>query len=207
MVAVVRLGSSPIRIVAPTVLPVSVSEVKEHLRVTHSDEDAVIGRYLRAEVERAEEYTGLGLLQQTWQQTFPAFTNPMLLYRRPLLAVGSPLAAVQVTFLDGTGALMTLANSVYTVTGLGSALAYGAVRLGYGQSWPAVYGVQEAVIITYTVGFGTTADAVPETIREAIRVMVTDRFENRGSLREGSFDELPFGAEAMLRPWRPLAVA
>lgn len=201
------IGGQPIRVVAPTSLPVSLAEAKTHLRVTHSDEDAMIAAYLRAAVARAEEFTGLGLLQQTWQQTFPAFANPMLLYRRPLLQVGSPLAAVQVTFLDTAGALQTLDPGVVVVTGIGAAIAYGAVRLGYGQMWPTVYSAQDAVTITYTIGFGTTASSVPETIREAILVMVTDRFENRGSMHEGSVDELPFGAEALLRQWRPLAVA
>lgn len=201
------LGGSPIRTVAPTALPISLAEVKAHLRVTHSDEDAIIASYLRAAVARAEEYTGLGLLQQTWQQTFPAFANPMLLYRRPLLQIGSPLAAVQVTFIDGSGALQTLDPSVYTVTGFGSDSAYGAVRLGYGQIWPTVYSAQDAVIVTYTVGFGTTASSVPEAIRHAILVMVADAYAFRESLYQGSVDEIPFGAEALLRPWRPLAVA
>lgn len=201
------LGGSPIRTVAPTGLPVSLVEAKEHLRVTHSDEDAMIASYLQAAVARAEEYTGLGLLQQTWQQTFPAFANPMLLYRRPLLQVGSPLSVVQVTFLDASGAIQTLDDTVYRVTGIGSEFAYGAVRLGYGQIWPTTYADQEAVTITYSVGFGTTASAVPAAIRQAILMMVADAYGYRESLYQGSLDEIPFGAEALLRPWRPLAVA
>src|SRR5690606_21484226 len=126
-------GGQPIRTVAPAVLPVTVLEAKEHLNITHSDQDALIGSYVRAAVARVETYTGLGLLQQTWQQTFPAFASPMLLYRRPLLAIGTPPAAVQVTFLDSSGATQTLDESVYRVTGIGADRAYGAVRLSDGQ--------------------------------------------------------------------------
>ena len=201
------LGGQPIRTVAPTAYPLSLAEVKAHLRIDGNDEDALLGGYLASAVARAENSTGLGLLQQTWTQTFPAFASPMLLYRRPLLAVGSPAAAVTVAYLDSAGATQALSETFYRVTGIGADRAYGGVRLASGASWPPTYADEEAVKITYTVGFGTTGSAVPEEIRQAIKTMVSDWYLYRESLYQGSVDELPFGAEALLRPWRPLAVA
>lgn len=201
------IGGQPIRTVAPVGYPVSLDEVTGHLRVDSNDDLLMILSYLAAAVARVEDYTGLGLLQQTWVQTFPAFANPMILYRRPLLIVGSPAAAATVTYLDSAGATQTLADTVYRLTGIGADRVNATVRLGYGQSWPSASTDEEAVTVTYTVGYGTEANAVPALIRQAILMTVADMYAFRESLHQGSLEELPFGAMELLRQWRPLAVA
>ena len=197
----------PIRTVPPVAQVVSVLEAKEHLNITESASDALIARFTRAATAKVEQYTGLGLLTQTWSQTFSAFADVMQLKRRPLLAVGSPAVAATVAYLDSTATLQTLAGSTYRVTGIGADKAFGAIRLGFGQTWPTIYDDAEAVTVTYTVGYGSTGESVPDTIRQAIMSIVGDWYAWRENMAEGSVNELPFGVTDLLYDFRPLSVA
>jgi uncharacterized phiE125 gp8 family phage protein len=203
------ISGQAIRIVPPAQLPVSLLELKAQIRYDASDEDALLQGYLQAAVDTAEEYTGLALLTQTWQQSLPAFADPMFLHRRPLIAVGSPLVAVTVQYLDGDEALQTLSDTGYRVTGIGGDHVLAAVRLGYGQSWPITRQHDEAVRITYTAGYGSSPTDVPQVIRHAILMLAATWFGYREDVVMGSTvsDELPFASKALLRPWRRLAVA
>ena len=173
------LGGQAIRTVAPTSYPLSLPEVKAHLRITAADEDALLAGYIAAATQSIEQYTGLGLMLQTWTQTFPAFAARMDLARRPLLSAGSPETVAAVSYLDSAGASQTLDPALYRVTGVGSDQVPGAIRLAYGASWPAAYADEEAVTVTYTVGYGITPSSVPEIIRQAIMQTVGDWYAFR----------------------------
>lgn len=206
----------PIRTVAPTALPLSLAEVRAQCSLTDddgTDEDALLIGYLRAATEYAESYTGLSLITGTWKQTFQTWpvwpwqrtrTNPnhLHLLRRPLQSVSS------VVYLDGAGVEQTLDPAVYRVLGVGEDKRDGAVRLGYGQSWPTVLDDPEAVIVTYLAGFGDDHNSIPERIRLAILLLVRYYFEQRSTaLIDPEIVEVPLGTHALLREWRPLAVA
>lgn len=197
-----------IRTVAPVGYPVSIAEAKAHMGITETANDPLIARYIAAATARVEQHTGLGLLLQTWTQTFSAFSDLMLLRRRPLLAVGSPAVAATVTYLDATATIQTLGTSFYRVTGIGADRPPGgAIRLGFSQTWPTTYDDGEAVTVTYTVGYGTTSLSVPEIIRQAIFQTVADWYGWRESAVEGaSINELPWSVENLLTDWRPIAV-
>lgn len=197
---------SLVRTVPPASLPVSLPEFKAHARVTESDEDAVMTSQLRAAVQACEEYTGLGLITQTWVQTWPAFPatgQPSLrLGRRPVQAV------LGVQYLDEGLATQTLATSVYRVNGIGWDIAPATIGLAVGGAWPTVYGSGDAVTVTYRVGFGDSHTSVPELIRHAIYMTAASFFGFREDVIMGStVADLPFASKNLLRGWRPLAVA
>jgi uncharacterized phiE125 gp8 family phage protein len=198
----------PIRTVAPAGQVISLPEVKEHLRITDATEDAYLARLIQAATAQIEQHTGLGLLLQTWTQTFSEFADVMELKRRPLMAVGSPAAAVSVAYLDSAAATQALGTSLYRVTGIGSDQAPGAIRRAYGATWPTTYDDAEAVAVTYTVGYGTAASAVPAIIRQAIMTTVADWYGWRETVVEGaSLNPLPWTVENLLIDWRPVAMA
>ena len=198
----------PVRIVAPIALPVSVIELKAQARIDLDDEDALLSGYLQAAVQMAEEYTGLALITQTWEQRFSAFDSAMKLYRRPLQMTGSPpMPAVTIQYLNGEDALQSVAAGTFTVTGVGADRAPPIVRPG--QAWPVTQTHAEAVRITYTAGFGDIPTAVPPLIRHAIYMAAATWCDYRADVVMGSTvtDELPFGSKAMLDNWRLLAWA
>jgi uncharacterized phiE125 gp8 family phage protein len=217
----------PIRTVAPAVLPLSLAEVRAQCRLTDddgTDEDALLIAYLRSATEYAERHTGLSLISSTWKQTFQAWPHHTVspwrsytytsawwsttaaldlpLRRRPLQSVSS------IVYLDGDGLEQTLDPSVYRVLGVGEDKRDGSIRLGYSQMWPVLQQDPEAVTVTYKAGFGDDHNAVPEQIRLAIMLLVAYWFNQRETaLIDPEIVEVPLGTHALLREWRPLAVA
>lgn len=190
-----------IRILAPAAMPVSLAELKAQTRILSEDEDALMAGYLRAAVEHVEQYTGLGLIEQTWTQAFATFSDPMILRRRPLLSV------VSVAYLDAAGATQALDDAEYSVAGVGADKSPGTVRRASGGTWPTALDVEEAVTVTYQVGFGETHNDVPELIRHAILLTAATWFIYREDLSSERVSEVPGASKALLRDWRPLAVA
>lgn len=201
-----------IRTVPPAALAVSLAELKAHLRLEGIDgEDAYLAGLVRVATDYVEQYTGLGLITQTWAQTFaqfPGTTYPtfLSLYRRPLQAV------VSVDYLDSASspaAATTLSAAGYTVAGVGADKAPGgSIHLASGAAWPVIISVPEAVTVTYTVGYGDDHNAVPELIRHAIMMAAGTFYAFREDVVMGStIADLPIASKALLRDWRPPAVA
>lgn len=196
-----------IRTVAPTAMAVDIDAALEHARLGSSPMDfGSVLAMLAAATEAVENYTGLGLIAQTWTQSFSAWPSVLTLQRRPLLALGSPAQAVSIAYLDSDGVSAPLASTEYAVTGIGGEKVPGTVRL-IGTAWPGAFAHPEAVTVTYTVGFGTTSDSVPALIKQAILLTFGSFYEFRADVTDLRVMELPFASKALLRPWRPLAVA
>lgn len=196
----------PIRTVAPTALPVTLAEFKAQAKIEDevTDEDALLQAYLRAAVEEVERYARLALITQTWEQTFPVFPKKLglTLDVKPVQAVES------VEYLDAGEVSQTLDTSVYRVAGIGADKSYPKIHLGDSQSWPTVAEHPEAVRVTMTAGYGDDHNDVPELVRIAVLLTASTWHENREDLITGTiFREMPLASKALLRDWRPLAVA
>lgn len=170
-------------------LAVSLPEFKLHAKVDQSVEDALLAAWLRAAQDLAEGFTGRTLTTETWTlylDEFPVtqrvnrqgYHNQHLLQsvalNEFLLPKGPNPAIASITYRDLNGDTQTLATDQYELDA-----TTGRVRpTATGSGWPGTYPVYNAVAITFTVGYGDAGD-VPETIKAAIRVMVTDWAENR----------------------------
>jgi hypothetical protein len=178
--------------VAPSELPVSLAIAKSHLRVTWTDDDSYISELIEGATDSAQrEAPGLQLVTSTWVLTLDDF--PRLcgagwpaecaseVVRYPVnrhagairLPVGPVVAVASITYRDAAGVVQTLDPASYDVgarTG----------RVAPVSGWPTVYapGVDN-VSVTFTAGFGA-ASAVPAAARDAIRLILADRWSNRG---------------------------
>ncbi|MFC4625432.1 head-tail connector protein, partial [Daeguia caeni] len=146
---------TPVRIVAPANMPVSLSEAKAHLRVDHDDQDDLIIAQIRAATAWLDGWSGIlgrALVTQTWRQDFVGFADHLPLPLAPVTAIDS------VSYFDGDNVQQTLDTGVYDLF----ADARGAyVTRRSGQSWPATFRRADAVSIIFTAGYGAAAD-VPE---------------------------------------------
>lgn len=185
---------APVRVTAPAEQPVSLAEAKAHLRVDHSDDDALIDSLLAAAVGHLDGWSGIlgrALITQTWRLDMPSFGYPI---RLPLAPVQSATIAYSDTdnadqaFAEASFALLTDATGPY-------------VALVSGASWPSVYSRGDAVRVTFVAGYGD-ATAVPAAIKAAILLMVGHWYEHRSTVVDGNVMALPFGAEALLSPYR-----
>jgi uncharacterized phiE125 gp8 family phage protein len=74
-------------IVPPVYLPLSLAELKSHLRLDFNDEDALLFGYLRAAVahiEGADGWLGRQLINATWELRLDCFTWPIRMPLPPL---------------------------------------------------------------------------------------------------------------------------
>lgn len=189
---------TPILVTPPAVLPLTLDEVKAHLRVEadHTLEDALLYGYLRAAVGLVEAHTRRALMTQTWDlhlDAFPAAGVAIRLPKAPLQAVNS------VAYVDADGATRTWASGDYAV-----AASSVAARLlpAYGKSWPATRAQAQAVTVRFTAGYGDAPAAVPEEIRVALLMLAMHFYENRAPMNIGSIvNPLPFTVSALLEPF------
>jgi len=77
-------------------------------------------------------------------------------------------------------------------------------RIGLAGSVPAPGRVLNGIEIDITVGVGATASAVPEPLRQAVRLTLAALYENRGDVSDPAENPglLPLAAQALVAPWR-----
>jgi uncharacterized phiE125 gp8 family phage protein len=81
------VASDPIRVSPPAALPLALAELRAQCRLTDddgTDENALLMSYLRAATEYVEQYTGLALITQDFEQRFSSFPTELVLWRRPV---------------------------------------------------------------------------------------------------------------------------
>jgi len=166
-------------VTAPTIEPISLDEAKRHARIAQGD-DGLVQRYRVAARETAEQTLNRGLLTQTWQLVLDTWTPVIYLPRAAPLqndAQASPSTAPVVQYYATSGTLTTLSSSVYTVDPVSRP---GRIALAPGQSWPPLQSMRLSgrILITYVIGW-TTAAAVPERIKQGIRMYVSYLDMNR----------------------------
>lgn len=187
-------------ITAPTFEPVTLAEAKEHLNlVGDSGQDDWVEREIAAARQHVENITGRALAQQTWDWLLPEFGYWDGTYRfdgtRYPGAAASPaftipkaplLSVTHIKYVDSDGAEQTIGSSDYRVIApVGPACGYGLVDPISTYSWPSIASQRDAVRIRFVAGYPSTtgspatADDVPGPIKDAIMLLISDRWENR----------------------------
>lgn len=179
------------RTIAPLVTPVSLAEAKAHLRVTHSDEDAVITGLIEAATSHFDGHGELGraMITQTWAQ----WVNQAPGWVR--LRMGPFLSLVSVEYYDTDNALQTATLSDFEIWRDGD---FVTLKPKKDFTWPEAYTRPDAIKITYTAGFGGAGSDVPQSIRHAILLTVGHLFENREASTDVRKEALPMAVEALI---------
>jgi uncharacterized phiE125 gp8 family phage protein len=155
-------------ITPPTTEPITLSEAKEHLRVTETDEDTLINNLIIAAREYCEEYTGRALAAQTVEAYFDYFAEKMPLPRPPLVSVTS------VKYKDSAGTEVTLtANTDYLVD---TDSVIGQIARPYSVNWPSFtpYPINP-IKVRYQAGY----TSLPKAIHQAILMLIGHWYANR----------------------------
>lgn len=158
--------------IAPTTYPITLAEAKLHLRVDHDEEDAYITALITAATEQAEQRTGRALMPQAWLLTLDYFPAEIELTRLPVQTI------VSVEYITPLGATLALAPGTHYR--LSDADDYGFAKLVCvaGQTWPSTLADRDVVTVRYTAGYASAA-AVPESIKQWIKLAIGDMYENR----------------------------
>jgi uncharacterized phiE125 gp8 family phage protein len=164
---------------APTVEPLSLEEVKLHLRVDHTEEDTLIYRLLKMARETAEKDYDLALITQSLQYRLDDWPEdePFYLPKPPLQSITS------IGYYDTAGVAQTILASNYELDIYSQP---GRVRPIPDYSWPDVQDKLNAITIEYKAGFGATASTVPEELRQALLLLIGNYYEHRESVIVGT---------------------
>lgn len=187
-------------ITAPTEYPLTLAEVKAHLRVDHTDEDTIIEAYLAAATAHAEKFTGRALITQTLELTLDSFYDAQIMIPKP------PLQSVtSVKYDDAAGAEQTLVADVDYVVDTASQPGW---VVAVDETWPTTIDTINSVRIRFVAGYidntqSPPTENVPFDIKAAILLMVGSLYSNRESTVVGVSTALvPWSTEQLLRQHR-----
>ena len=166
---------------APTVEPLTVDEVMEHLRL--DEYETMLPLLIASARASAEAATSLALMTQTLDLYLDAFpAAEIILPRSPLQSVTS------ITYTDTDGATQTLAASEYQVD---TASAPPRIVPAYGKSWPSTRQQINAVKVRFVCGH-TDAASVPADVKAWMLLSIGTAYEHRESIATGEdFVEMP----------------
>jgi uncharacterized phiE125 gp8 family phage protein len=183
---------SAVLLTAPVAEPLSLADARDFLRVSHSDDDAVIAALIAAARGQIEAQTRCALMTQTWRVACDAWPNDGRI--RPRLAPLRSLAAVRV--FDAGGTARPLNASAFVVDTAAGVVAAPAWLPAPGRS---LAGIE----LDLVCGFGDAASDVPELLRHALRTLVAHWYDNRGLVAIGqSIAMMPASVAAMIAAYR-----
>lgn len=186
------------QVAAPTAEPITLDQARIHLRqatdgATPSDPSVYLESLpdaswvtaaISAARQHAENFLGYPLTDATYEATFDAFEAVMRL----------PEGASTVTdvkYLDASNVEQTLSNGSYSFDPLSGL---------YITTPPGTMSTRTNSVRVRFKG-GLTPSTVPEAIRLALMLLIGHWYSNREASASG-MDEMPFGVEALLRPYR-----
>ncbi len=185
--------------------PVTLTQAKQHLKVDVSEDDAYITSLITAGREFCEEHCGRSFVDQSWQLGYggwPAphqwspsyFRGEFDLARPPVRSVTSVKYRAA---SDGT--LTTLDPSYYTFD---PDVLPGIVRMNRSLTFPSLslnYTAPIQIVIVTGPEDASEALAVPERVRLALLQMITQFYENRVPVVQGTIAQnVPLTALALL---------
>jgi len=170
--------------------PVSLDEVKAHLRLDIDDDDAYVAGCIAAARQWVEEQTKRALMPKTYDQTVDYIWPWKYGNYRIDLEVAPVSAVTSIKYIDTTGAEQTLASSQYIVAGR---THHPFITPAYDVDWPEVRWIPDTITVRYTAG---DADAVPQAVHRALMILAGHFYEDR----EGG--DIPDAVYALISPYR-----
>lgn len=154
-------------LVAPGTIPVTLDEVKCHLKVTTDLDDDFLTDLLEAATQAAEKYTTRELRANTWDLTIDCFETRIEIRKDPVDSITSINRLV-------SGTPTAVATSVYY---LKKNAQFDEILLQEDQEWPNDVDEREAAI---TIRFVTKAHRCLSLAKHGISRHAAFLYENRG---------------------------
>jgi len=171
--------------------PVTAADVKLYARVAHTVEDTLVASWIKAAVKLAEDYQHRAYIEQTWRLAYDSYPGRCIFVPRPNL-----ISVESIKYYDTDDAETTFDSGSYFVD---TNSEVGRIVLNDGAVWPSVsLRPVNSVIIEFKAGYGADADAVPDSVKNAIYIYCTHMYENR----EAENGTIPIEFYDLLRPDR-----
>lgn len=158
------------RTVSPTTSAITLAEAKLHLRVEHTDDDALITELIASATSEVENYTGRAVMPQTWQLSLDEFPDAIE------LAYGTATVN-SITYTNTAGTPTVLSSGDYAVDN-SSFWTPSYIVPAYGTSWPTTQPSINAVVVNFSVGWAAAA-SVPPAIKHYMKLHIAYYYRNR----------------------------
>lgn len=173
----------------------ALTEIKQHLRVTHSYEDDLIQTYFDAAVHMVETYASITLGRTTWELRLPGFPQERYieLPRGPVESVTS------LKYYDTSDVDTTWAASDYIVS-----LSEMPARIYLEESdvWEETRQRPDAVRVTYISG-ASSWSTLPTKVKPALMMLTAHQYTFRQPVLSGTTaTELPWALRSNLQSIR-----
>ncbi|MGF9562575.1 head-tail connector protein [Neorhizobium sp. JUb45] len=177
----------------PTAEPITLADVKAHLRLDDGNEDTLISSLITTAREHLERETGLCLITQTWRLCLDLWPRDGI-----LKIVRFPVQAIEnVTVYDAAGAPVDVSLEDHLLDGQSR-----PVRLWL-RDPPAPGQVMNGIEITFVAGFGEGGADVPDGLKRAMLLHVAHMFAFRGVVAlESQPAGIPDGYERLIASYR-----
>jgi uncharacterized phiE125 gp8 family phage protein len=153
----------------PAALAVTLAEARDQLRIEQDNTafDTQLTIWIAGITKEAEHATGRVFVNRAMRATLDRF--------EPSICLSAPTFSVEsVKFIDVDGQLRTLDPADYFAD---LVTEPGYVMPQVGKAWPATLVRANVVMVDYTAGSGTTANAVPDAARTFILARLTELWD------------------------------
>jgi hypothetical protein len=197
--------------------PISLREAQVQLRQDDQSDADYVQSLITVARKTLEQWCWSAFIQQTWQYWWDRFwwkmfvpRGPMRVGWNPAVSPADPMRPQQGTNCGGVvwmgylqpqalsagpGSYATLPTSIYE-TSMENELPF--IRAAYLQTYPVTRGYRDDVTAKVVVGYGPKPQDVPQPIRQAIKLLVSHLYANRGEVPA----ELPQAIGHLIEPYR-----
>jgi len=185
-------------VTGPLAEPIALSDAKTYLRVSDVVDDQLITTLIAAARVHVETLTRRAMITQIWRKVLDCWptSNQVELPLGPFQS----LVAVRVFDVDGNSTILPLTQF-----------------FGEDKTTPARIGLpttingqpilrtQAAIEIDYEVGYGATADNVPEDLKQSLLTLIGHWYQHREAVvMAGSGAIVPLGFDQLIAPYKVL---
>lgn len=151
---------NPFKLITPSTLtPVTLTEAKDHLKVSGSDEDTLVQSYLNAAIQRVENYRQSPVMSSEWELYGKYWPTSFNLQKHPVSAINS------VKYYDDDNALQTVAPANYRLQDFRV-----PCRLEFDSDFtqPSTFDREFPIVVNFQAGFTYAASGSYALIKEVI---------------------------------------
>lgn len=179
----------------PAAEPLSLDDVKTHLRVDGTSEDALLQSLILTSRLHIEAALGLALVTQGWRLVLDCWPADGIV-KLPVAPVQA-IDEVRVATAEGTLSIVDAADYMLDTSGRPARL------IAKAGVWPRPGRKFAGIEIDLTAGFGPAASDVPEPVRQALLLLVAHWYEHRDPIEIGTpATAVPHAVSRLLNPYR-----
>lgn len=191
--------ADPVVIIPPSQPPVSLTDMKLHLRVDQSDDESMITALTTAATQYVEQITNLALVDQTLELRMSGYPVSRVVQLR-----GPYLSLLSYKYTDEAGDLQNIDADSYVIE---SSLKNVAPRIvpAYNVTWPYSIPVSDSLRIQWRAGFvdltgSPTEDMtkIPGPLLSAVKLHVEAHYDRD----ERTFSMLMKAVDSLCAPYR-----